>query len=159
MDKKLTALITALSLSAALAIPASAYSTYGDTTNGGAPVRGNMVNNPIERMTNDLERDLTPNGYSGNGYQMNVPNMNNGKNMFNNGTNNNETYNKRNTMRSNSLYNRSSTGNYNTTGKGNYRTNTVRAQSTTSAGSNWGWLGLLGLFGLAGMRKRESDRV
>lgn len=169
MDKKLTALIATMSLSAALVVPASAYSTHGDTTTGGAPVRGNMANNPIERMTNNLDRDLSTNGYSGNGYRMNVPNINNGTNMpnnvpntFGNGTNNGMNSNMNNhgnTMRSNSMYNRSSTGDYNRTGTGNYRTNTVRAQATTRAGSNWGWLGLLGLFGLAGMRRRESDRA
>lgn len=169
MDKKLTALIATMSLSAALVVPASAYGTLGDTTTGGAPVRGNMANNPIERMTNNLDRDLSTNGYSGNGYRMNVPNTNTGTNMLNdgpnmfNGTNNNgmnpNMNTNRNTMRSNSLNNRTTTRDYNTTGTGNYRTNTVRARAVTGTGSNWGWLGLLGLFGLAGMRRRESDRA
>lgn len=42
-------------------------------------------------------------------------------------------------------------GNYNTY---SYRTN---AAATTNRGMNWGWLGLLGLFGLAGVRTRNRD--
>jgi hypothetical protein len=39
--------------------------------------------------------------------------------------------------------------------------NTVRRMETTTArtGFGWGWLGLLGLFGLAGMRSRNRDEA
>ncbi|MGE6577253.1 WGxxGxxG family protein [Paenibacillus xylanexedens] len=49
-------------------------------------------------------------------------------------------------------------GNYRN--NGDYRTNSVRANATTTNrdnGMSWGWLGLLGLLGLAGMRKRVTD--
>ncbi|WP_458464213.1 WGxxGxxG family protein [Paenibacillus sp.] len=49
-------------------------------------------------------------------------------------------------------------GNYRN--NGDYRTNSVRANATTTNrdnGMDWGWLGLLGLLGLAGMRKRVTD--
>jgi MYXO-CTERM domain-containing protein len=41
----------------------------------------------------------------------------------------------------------------------NYNPSGVRANSTTDDGKrmDWGWLGLLGLLSLAGMRKRVSD--
>lgn len=165
LNKKLTAIIATMSLSAALVVPASANGTGGDTTTGGGPLRGNTVNNTINRMTNNLDRDLSTNGYSGNGYRMNYPDNRMSPNPLNNfSTNPNST--TGNTLRGNSVNNGTGTNRtmsrdyYNNTGAGNYRTNTVRAQSTTTnRGSNWGWLGLLGLFGLAGMRRRESDRA
>ncbi|QKS46460.1 WGxxGxxG-CTERM domain-containing protein [Paenibacillus cellulosilyticus] len=40
----------------------------------------------------------------------------------------------------------------------NVRTNNYRATATDNRGFDWGWLGLLGLFGLAGMRSRSRDR-
>ncbi|WKL03957.1 WGxxGxxG family protein [Paenibacillus amylolyticus] len=49
-------------------------------------------------------------------------------------------------------------GNYRN--NGDYRTNSVRANATTTDrdnGMDWGWLGLLGLLGLAGMRRRVTD--
>ncbi|WP_339167356.1 WGxxGxxG family protein [Paenibacillus sp. FSL R5-0341] len=49
-------------------------------------------------------------------------------------------------------------GNYRN--NGDYRTNSVRANATTTNrdnGMDWGWLGLLGLLGLAGMRRRVND--
>jgi len=45
----------------------------------------------------------------------------------------------------------------NTTRTGTYRATSTTA--TTTRGSNWGWLGLLGLFGLVGMRSRTGDRT
>lgn len=173
MNKKLTAIIATMSLSAALVGSASASGTGGDMPTGGGPLRGNTVNNTIDRMTNNLDRDLSTNGYSGNGYRMNYPDNRMSPNPLNNfSTTPNST--TGNTMRGNSVNNGTGTGTgtnrtmsrdyYNNTGTGtgtgNYRTNSVRAQSTTTnRGSNWGWLGLLGLFGLAGMRRRESDRA
>lgn len=55
--------------------------------------------------------------------------------------------------------------NYRTNGNyrnnGDYRTNSLRTNAATTTtrdnGMSWGWLGLLGLFGLAGMRKRATD--
>ncbi|MBD3920008.1 WGxxGxxG-CTERM domain-containing protein [Paenibacillus sp. PR3] len=41
----------------------------------------------------------------------------------------------------------------------NVHTNNYRPYATTTnKGFNWGWLGLLGLFGLAGMRSHNRDR-
>ncbi|WP_293199464.1 WGxxGxxG family protein [Paenibacillus sp.] len=64
--------------------------------------------------------------------------------------------------RTNSNLNMNMDGNYRTNGNyrnnGDYRTKSVRTNAaTTDRGTNWGWLGLLGLFGLAGMRKRATD--
>ncbi|WP_244661126.1 WGxxGxxG family protein [Paenibacillus sp. CFBP 13594] len=58
----------------------------------------------------------------------------------------------------NSNMNMNMDGNYRNNGY--YRTNSVRANATTTNrdnGMDWGWLGLLGLLGLAGMRKRVTD--
>lgn len=58
----------------------------------------------------------------------------------------------------NSNMNMNMDGNYRN--NGDYRTNSVRANATTTDrdnGMDWGWLGLLGLLGLAGMRKRVTD--
>lgn len=43
----------------------------------------------------------------------------------------------------------------------NLRTNNYRAAATTTnnRGFSWGWLGLIGLFGLAGMRSRSRDDI
>jgi len=43
----------------------------------------------------------------------------------------------------------------------NRANNTVRRMETTTTrrGFDWGWLGLLGLFGLAGMRSRNRDEA
>lgn len=41
----------------------------------------------------------------------------------------------------------------------NVRANNYRATATNDdRGFDWGWLGLIGLFGLAGMRSRSRDR-
>jgi|GEM_PF-2413713 hypothetical protein len=41
----------------------------------------------------------------------------------------------------------------------NVRTNNYRATAANNdRGFDWGWLGLLGLFGLAGMRSRSRER-
>lgn len=54
------------------------------------------------------------------------------------------------------LYNTNSYNGYGT-GTGTYGTNRVNAYTTTSHGNGWGWLGLLGLFGLAGMRREKHE--
>jgi len=50
---------------------------------------------------------------------------------------------------------------YSTTNLTTRANNTVRRMDTTAPrrGFSWGWLGLLGLFGLAGMRSRSRDDV
>jgi MYXO-CTERM domain-containing protein len=56
-------------------------------------------------------------------------------------------------------------GAYDSTRMNGYRPyNTARATTralatTTTRNFDWGWLGLLGLFGLAGMRSRNRDEV
>ncbi|WP_409344601.1 WGxxGxxG family protein [Paenibacillus sp. MBLB4367] len=42
-------------------------------------------------------------------------------------------------------------------GKGKYNMNGYQMQAAPNRNFNWGWLGLLGLFGLAGMRSRGRD--
>jgi hypothetical protein len=54
----------------------------------------------------------------------------------------------------------SAAGNGNTTGMGNYGTNNADGNYKTNADTNdndfdWGWIGLAGLFGLAGLRGRN----
>lgn len=45
-------------------------------------------------------------------------------------------------------------------GTNNYRTNNVRATAAAdNDGFDWGWVGLLGLIGLAGMRNRDRERT
>lgn len=58
-------------------------------------------------------------------------------------------------------------GTYDATRMNAYRTNTnvprttnYRAAATTNRNNfGWGWLGLLGLFGLAGMRSKSRDEI
>lgn len=56
----------------------------------------------------------------------------------------------------NGMYNTNSYNGYGT-GTGTYGTNNVNAYTTTGRGFSWGWLGLLGLFGLAGMRREKVE--
>ncbi|CQR57480.1 WGxxGxxG family protein [Paenibacillus riograndensis] len=46
----------------------------------------------------------------------------------------------------------------NNTHTGRYRATSTTTNTTTGRGSNWGWLGLVGLLGLAGMRSRSGER-
>ncbi|REK74515.1 WGxxGxxG family protein [Paenibacillus paeoniae] len=106
---------------------------------------GNGVNRAITGVENGMNRAIT--GVE-NGVNRTATGMENGVNRalgardYNAYNTNNNTYNRNN-------------ANMNRT---NYRA-TANTTTTANRGFSWGWLGLLGLFGLAGMRSRDRDRV
>jgi MYXO-CTERM domain-containing protein len=79
-------------------------------------------------------------------------------------------YNNMNSNYSNGVTNYADGNMYTNHGMGTYSTRntinpslnansyTAKATTGTGRGNNWGWLGLLGLFGLAGMRSRNPER-
>ncbi|WP_027085225.1 WGxxGxxG family protein [Cohnella panacarvi] len=158
MKKLLLSSLLVSSLSVAAVTPAFAQTptspatsqTYGQTNN-------NMLNPGTMNRTfvNDVDRmrgDLNPFNNNGNRVDLNPFDRNNTNGMVTNdraGTYG--TYDR----------NRMNAYNTNRVTTNGVRTNSYRAAATTTnnRGFSWGWLGLLGLFGLAGMRSRSRDDV
>lgn len=154
MRKFLVGLMMFACLSLVLAIPAFAETTTGRMNNDGNPLTGNTLNrtdfpNTFNRMTTDngIFNGTTTNG--------NFPNRINDT-RIGNGTGTIGTYGTNGTYDSTRM-NANRTNTTNMTTRANNR---VRAMDTTPRRNfDWGWLGLLGLFGLAGMRSRNRDEV
>lgn len=103
----------------------------------------NGVNRTITGVENGMNRAIT--GVE-NGVNRTVTGLENG---VNNGTRGYNAY-----STNNNTYNRHNVN----ANRANYRA-TANTTTTANRGFSWGWLGLLGLFGLAGMRSRDRDRA
>jgi hypothetical protein len=156
LRKFLVSLSVIASMCLVLMVPA-----YAEVMTGKSPVNTSTNGTTYKGST----------GITGTPYSIN-PGVNgtatNGVNGTYNGMNVTNGYNANNT-----LGNRTGTyGTYDSTRMNNYRpyntigndvnslrTNTYRTAATTTRSFNWGWLGLIGLFGLAGMRSRNRDEI
>ena len=126
------------------------FDTNGTGTRIGNDVRNGI--NDVGRGINDVGNDVRSGmnrtfGTYGTGTYGTGTYSPNGTNVTNNGY---------------GTYDRTRMNAYSGTGvHNNLRTNTyrTRATTTTNRGFSWGWLGLLGLFGLAGMRSRSREDV
>lgn len=143
------------SLTMAASVPAFAESSSGTNYNvNETPRSGNVstYNGPV-----GSNHSYTP--YNTNTNRDGVYSTRNNANMNRDGVY--PTRINDNTLRQN-LYGQEPLRTYNVN---NVRTNANRnmyratATTTTTRGFSWGWLGLIGLFGLAGMRSRSRDDV
>jgi hypothetical protein len=146
-------------LALVLMIPAFAETTDSKPNNDVTPFSGTPgINKTYNRM--NVTNGVTPNGTTSNGYY--YDRLNGTRTGTGNGTG---TFGMYGANRNGNTY-----GAYDSTRMNTYRpystnlttraNNTVRAmETTTRRGFDWGWLGLLGLFGLAGMRSRSRDEV
>lgn len=121
---------------------------------------GNTVTNNVNRATtnvgNGINRTVT--GME-NGVNRAVTGVENGMNRAITGVENG--INRTLGTRDYDAYNTNNANTYNRNNANMNRNNYRATANTTTAnrGFSWGWLGLLGLFGLAGMRSRERDRA
>ncbi|TVY04340.1 WGxxGxxG family protein [Cohnella terricola] len=175
MRKVLASLVLCLSLSMVLMVPAFAETTTGKTVKDGTTLNGATVPtktyHPNAGRTDNrmLTNTGTYNGtYTGTTpYGTNYGTYGTGMAPYGTGTGTYGTYGANNTYGTDGNY-----GAYDGTRMNAYRpyhttnlttraNNTVRRLDTAPArrGFSWGWLGLIGLFGLAGMRSRSRDDV
>ncbi|MFB9275946.1 WGxxGxxG family protein [Cohnella cellulosilytica] len=151
MNKTAASLALGTCIALASVIPASAHAagttgTAGDMISGATPTR--TYGTTLDRTNNGNFGTYSTNGtYNTNGANGTyAPNGVYGNGMY--GTNG--TYDS---TRMNAYRPHNATTNMTTRANNTVR----RMETTTRTGFSWGWLGLLGLFGLAGMRSRSRE--